>query len=650
MASDTPQATHTRPIPHTKSPTPAPDNLPQTATITQPHTPTDANTRPFKHLPYNHRTKTMPTITIDDKACEFEPGQTILQIANANGIDIPQYCYHDGLSIVASCRICLAEVWAPNPRNDNKLEPIPKLLPTCQTTAADGQVVYTASPKAIANQKSVMEYLLINHPLDCPVCDQSGECLLQDYSYEYGRGVSRFEEAKVKQPKKDLGPHVLLYSDRCIMCSRCVRFTREVTGTAELIVQGRGNQEQIDIFPGIALDNELSANVIDLCPVGALLDKDFLFTQRVWYLNTTPSIDGITAQGDNIFIEHNKGNVYRIKPRENPAVNKWWISDEIRYGYKFVHDESRITTPRDRAHNHQRNADWGRAYKETIRLTRDLIQGAAGTTASAGAGAGGGGGLAVMVSPMLSCEDAFLLAQAAKHLDPSAVFAVGPIPFHGQDKPFPGGYTVRAEKAPNARGVRRVLEAVSEHPVLTYEDFLPRLDSMEFQSFICTGNYPSEWVTEELAKAATGKHIILIDTLPNRLTPLAEVLLPAATWVEKSGTFENVDHKLQAFEQAIPTIGLSRSEAQIALDLIAIATGEATPGDVPETSRYYPDAAPGQVPSAMEIATPIGTPYNPANTRQHMAQHTPALECFITDIDQPAQTTKRQSDMALVEF
>ena len=225
----------------------------------------------------------MPTITINDKVCEFEPGQVILQVALDHEIEIPHYCYHPGLSIVANCRICLAEVWAPNPRNDDKLEPIPKLLPTCQSAAGEGQV-YTDSPKAIANQKAVMEYLLINHPVDCPVCDQAGECYLQDYAYQYGRGVSRFHEPKIKQLKKDLGPHVLLYADRCIMCTRCVRFAQEVTGTSELLVQGRGAHEQIDVFPGLALDNELSANVIDICPVGALLDKDFLFQQRVWYL------------------------------------------------------------------------------------------------------------------------------------------------------------------------------------------------------------------------------------------------------------------------------------------------------------------------------------------------------------------------------
>ena len=256
----------------------------------------------------------MAELTINGTKYPFTKGQTILQAALDADVEVPHYCYHPGLSVVANCRICLGEVWAPNPRT-GKLEAFPKLVPTCQQAASEGMVVYTDSPKAVANQKAVMEFLLINHPVDCPVCDQAGECHLQDYSYQYGRGQSRFSEAKIKQPKKDIGPNVLLYSDRCIMCTRCVRFTREVTGTNELMVDGRGSTEQIDIFPGMALNNELSGNVVDLCPVGALLDKDFLFQQRVWFLKKTPSIDGITASGDNISVEHNDGVVYRLKPR-----------------------------------------------------------------------------------------------------------------------------------------------------------------------------------------------------------------------------------------------------------------------------------------------------------------------------------------------
>ncbi|MFG0251966.1 MAG: 2Fe-2S iron-sulfur cluster-binding protein, partial [Phycisphaerales bacterium JB038] len=287
----------------------------------------------------------MPTCKVNGTTCEFQPGDSILKVAWMNGIPVPHYCFHPGLSIPASCRICLVEVWAPNPRKDGKLEAIPKLLPACQTPATDGSAIFTDSPKAIANQRAVMEYLLINHPVDCAVCDQAGECYLQDYSFEYGSGESRFEEEKIKQPKKDVGPNILLYSDRCIMCTRCVRFTREISETSELCVVDRGSGEQIDVFPGLALDNPIASNVIDICPVGALLDKEFLFQQRVWFLKQTPSIDGITASGDNLFIEHNQNKIHRLKPRPNEAANKWWISDEVRYGWDFVHSEDRLRFP-----------------------------------------------------------------------------------------------------------------------------------------------------------------------------------------------------------------------------------------------------------------------------------------------------------------
>src|SRR6195952_291324 len=273
----------------------------------------------------------MPKITVDGKTIDAKQGQMVLQACNDAGVDIPQYCYHPGMSIVASCRICLVEV-----------EGIPKLVPACQTPVRDGMVVYAKSSKAIANQKQVMEYLLINHPLDCPICDQAGECFLQDYSYQYGRSESRFEEDKAKKPKKDVGENIYLYSDRCIMCTRCVRFTREISGTSELYVDGRGHKEEIDIFPGKGVNNKLSGNVVDLCPVGALLDKDFLFKQRVWLLKSTPSISPVDSGGENIYLNHNEGVIHRIKPRFNADVNQWWISDDSRYSYKAVHDEKRL--------------------------------------------------------------------------------------------------------------------------------------------------------------------------------------------------------------------------------------------------------------------------------------------------------------------
>ena len=550
----------------------------------------------------------MPTITINDKVCQYEPGQVILQVALDHEIEIPHYCYHPGLSIVANCRICLAEVWAPNPRNDNKLEPIPKLLPTCQSTAGEGQVVYTDSPKAIANQKAVMEYLLINHPVDCPVCDQAGECYLQDYAYQYGRGVSRFQEPKIKQLKKDLGPHVLLYADRCIMCTRCVRFAQEVTGTSELLVQGRGATEQIDVFPGIALDNELSANVIDICPVGALLDKDFLFQQRVWYLKSTPSIDGLTCSGDNIWIEHNQGKIYRLRPRTNMDVNTWWITDEVRYGWKFVHDENRLTLPAIRGEDPYEQIEAPLAYESAYAKTNELLDAAK--------------HIAVMISPMLTCEDAYLLARYALEHDAEVTLSIGPVPRHGKDKTFPGGFTMYAEKAPNARGVRRVLEKFSAN-VLDYEAFLGRLRSNKgIDTLLITGNYDSDWVTADFIKALENRAdraVILIDTLPTALIDRAAVVIPGATWAEKAGTFENVNNRLQAFDRAIKPIDYCKSEAQIALDLEADRTGE-------------------------EPAV-----YDAKQTRRTMAD-VHALGEFVNDVHLPPEAQTVESDMEIVEL
>ncbi|MCW5755203.1 MAG: (2Fe-2S)-binding protein [Phycisphaeraceae bacterium] len=596
----------------------------------------------------------MPSITINGKVCEFTPGQMILQVANANGIEIPQYCYHDGLSIVASCRICLGEIWAPDARQGGKLAPFMggKLMPTCQTAAADGMVVHTDSPKSVANQKAVMEYLLINHPLDCPVCDQAGECFLQDYSYQYGRGVSRFEETKVKNPKKDLGPHVYLYADRCIMCTRCVRFTREVSGTGELMVTGRGNKEEIDVFPGVAIDNELSANVIDLCPVGALLDKDFLFAQRVWFLKSTPSIDGITSSGDNIFIEHNEGKIYRIKPRPNPGINKWWITDEVRYGWKHVHSADRLHACMRREFGALRDCEYESAYADVghaFAQTREA-----------------GRRVMAVISPMLSCEDAFLLARVARAADPHAVLAVGPVPTVGSDRVYPPtrsaddplAFVSRAEKAPNARGVRRVLEAFGGE-VISFGDFAARLGRRDIGTLLLTGNYPTAWATDDVlaaihaarATVENGRRtfVVLVDTLHSALVDAADVVLPGATWVEKSGTFENASNLLQAFEQAIPPTEGARQEGQIALDLL-VRLGEVEP-NVQNLHMYQiVDEGPGQVPAAREVHLQRTRLFNAAEVRRDMAAKFPALACFVHDVAFPPAHAERAPDVEVVEL
>lgn len=557
----------------------------------------------------------MPRITINGKEVEFTKGQTILQAALDNDLAIPYYCYHPGLTIVANCRICLGEVWAPNPKT-GALEPGPKLVPTCQTPCGEGQVVYTDSPKAIANQKAVMEYLLINHPVDCSVCDQAGECLLQDFSYQYGRSQARFAEQKIKQPKKDVGEHVLLYSDRCIMCTRCVRFTREVTGTGELMVDGRGAKEQIDVFPGMPLNNELSANVVDICPVGALLDKDFLFQQRVWFLTKTASIDGITASGDNISIEHNKGMVYRIKPRTNMDVNKWWITDEVRYGWKHIHSDQRLTLPAIKGEEPFDVTEAPLAYEAAYATVNQRLAKAR--------------KIALMVSPMLSCEDAYLLgsfvggAKSSTTADlrqaAEVILAVGPVPHHGEDKTFPGGFKLYAEKAPNARGVRRILTKLSNN-VLEFGAFVAGLaKDQSIDAVVLTGNYPSDWVTSELLNAinaVNGRFVVLIDTLRTKLADRADVIIPAATWAEKAGVFESATNRLQSFQRAIEPIDYCKSESQIGLDLIA----------------------------AREDDTPIT--FNAEAVRREMAEKLGLVE-LVRDVQHPPVAEAVEPDMQLV--
>ncbi len=470
----------------------------------------------------------MPRITVDGKSIEAKQGQMILQATNEAGFPIPQYCYHPGLSIVASCRICLVEV-----------EGIPKLVPACQTPIRDGMVVRSNSTKAIANQKSVMEYLLVNHPLDCPVCDQAGECLLQDYSYEYGRSQSRFEEDKEKKPKKDIGLNVLLYNDRCIMCTRCVRFTREVSGQSELFVDGRGSKEEIEIFPGKPLDNKLSGNVVDLCPVGALLDKDFLFQQRVWLLKSVPSISPADAGGENIYVQYNEGTVYRIKPRYNAEVNTWWISDDTRYSYKVLRDPKRL------------RSSMKLQYGTPVEVTALTAIQHADTELKRLVVDGGPGSLYGLFSPMMTCEEAFLLGTYLRSLDPQATLALGPVPTTGENETFKHymsgkvNFTIQAEKVPNKKGIERVLQMLGGN--------IASLDELSGKTNLkagwIVGGYLSNWVTDSLKLPKSFK--VVQDILPNKLTNSADVLIPAAAWAEKDGTWENHTGKLQAFAGAV---------------------------------------------------------------------------------------------------
>ena len=489
----------------------------------------------------------MPKITVDGTPIDAKPGQMILQACNEAGVEIPQYCYHPGLSIVASCRICLVEV-----------EGVPKLVPACQTPIRDGMVVHAKSSKSIANQKQVMEYLLINHPLDCPVCDQAGECYLQDYSYQYGRSQSRFEEDKQKNPKKDVGDSIMLYSDRCIMCTRCVRFTREVAGTSELFVEGRGHKEEIAIFPGRPVNNKIAGNVVDLCPVGALLDKDFLFKQRVWLLKESPSISPVDAGGENIYLHHNDGVIYRVKPRYNADVNGWWISDDTRYSYKAVQDPARLRGPRKLQYGAPAELTYARAIEEA----------AAGLKAVATAA--GEGSLFAMLSPMMACEEAYLLGKYIRSLDPQAVLVLGPVPRAEADDVFKHNvsgketFRIQAEKVPNAAGINRVIEVLGG-PRASFDELgaNPTDAIKKLKGGWVVGGYLSKWLPASLPAVLRSGFRVVQDILPSALTDSADVLLPSAAWAEKDGCWENFAGKVQPFVAAVQPPEGTRREGDV---------------------------------------------------------------------------------------
>jgi NADH-quinone oxidoreductase subunit G len=349
----------------------------------------------------------MAHITIDGRQIECEEKVSVLQAALQAGWDVPHYCYHPGLSVVASCRLCLMEMKMPHPKS-KQLDWAPRLFPSCQTPVRDGLEVRFDSELVRDNQRHCMEYFLINHPLDCPVCDQAGECYLQDYSLKFGESSSRMVEAKNKNPKKDIGSRTLLYQDRCVMCSRCVRFCDEVAGTGELAIVNRGSRAEIDVFPGAPLENELQGNVVDICPVGSLLDKDFLMRQRVWHLKSADSICPGCSQGCAIQVDHNDGRVWRLKPRYNPGVNDWWMCDAGRFGWKYAHDPKRIRHLTVRRGAEMRPAEWS----ELPEIARFRFEQVVAERGAASVGA--------LLSPFLSCEEAWLLAKFIRDVAPDA--------------------------------------------------------------------------------------------------------------------------------------------------------------------------------------------------------------------------------------
>ena len=300
----------------------------------------------------------MPSFELDGKTVEFEPGEKILSAAMRAGIQIPHYCYHPGMSVVATCRMCMVDVI-----DMGNGRPAPKLQTSCSMDAVEGMKVETMNEKVKDAKELVMEYLLINHPLDCPICDQSGECVLQDYSFEFGSGKSEMEYSKRVYGWRDIGTFVALERNRCIHCTRCDRFTREITGTNEFGMFNRGHELTVDTYSDRPMTNQFQGNMADICPVGAITEKEFRFKRRVWKLKKTPSICVGCSTGCNVTIEYDKNEVFRLKPRDNPDVNRWWMCDQGRLTYKDLNiRENRIAYPLGKTAEGFQEISWENAF------------------------------------------------------------------------------------------------------------------------------------------------------------------------------------------------------------------------------------------------------------------------------------------------
>src|SRR5688572_16152011 len=362
----------------------------------------------------------MPTVIVDNQEIAISEKERLngIQVAARAGVEIPHYCWHAGLSVVASCRMCLVEAGKKDDKT-GKIAMQPRLVPACQTPATDGTIFVTNSEKVKSARAMVEEDLLLRHPVDCPICDKAGECTLQDYHFEYGQNERRADIKPFTGRRRSLGDTVTLFVDRCVMCTRCVRFTREISGTSELMVINRGSHEEIDVFPGYPLDNKLSGNVVDLCPVGALGDKDFLYKQRVWFMKKHEGVCASCSTGCSVWIEENQDTVFRLKPRENPLVNQWWMCDEGRYNYAYIHAPGRQLEPRRREGGSYVNIEWPHVPGDVETRLRGVLSGE------------NGGRLAAIISPYQTVEEAYLLCKLARQLDPNALVAMGPVPVVG---------------------------------------------------------------------------------------------------------------------------------------------------------------------------------------------------------------------------
>jgi NADH-quinone oxidoreductase subunit G len=514
------------------------------------------------------------TLRVNGKDHFIEPKKyrSLIEALRDLGYDIPHFCYHPGLQPDGNCRMCYVNVidvmtgkpiMAPN-LSKQPFEMYPKPVISCREPLNPrGMVVETETPAVIEARKWVMEFLLINHPLDCPVCDKAGECMLQDNSFGHGKADSRFEERKNEKPPKDLGPTIKLWTDRCITCTRCTRFLDEVSGTNELYVVQRGDRSEIDIAPGHPVDNPLMGNIVDICPVGALIDKDLMYSYRAWYLQRTDSICPACSAGCNIQVQAQKEFVRRLVPRENRGVNGWWMCDRGRKDFGYIHAENRLRTARVDG-------------KET-----PIVQAAEGAGKRLRAAAQQDAqGVALLASAWLTLEELYLVKQLAAALGTTQVgLLVEP---DGQERKFPK-FKIEADRNPNRVGAKMVLGDGIEAATAR---ILEKAHAGQLLAVYVIASMPHFEPTVALLDALNKVPLWVVQDLQDGpLSEKAQIVLPGSSFAEKDGVFVNGQHRAQVVRRAVDPLAQGHDDL-ILLQRVARAAGvEVAAGSTREIFR-----------------------------------------------------------------
>lgn len=491
----------------------------------------------------------MATLIIDGKTLEFSKGESVIQAATRHDIEIPHYCWHPRLSVAANCRMCLVEV-----------EKAPKLVPACQTECREGMTVHTANPRVRAAQRSVSEFLLINHPIDCPICDQAGECKLQDYYMKYQLAPSRMRERKVhKQKLTQLGPNVMYNAERCIVCTRCVRFMEEIPKERQLGVVGRGDHSVIGTAPGQPLDSAYSLNTVDVCPVGALTSTRFRFKQRVWNLRRSPSLCPGCAKGCNVQVDQRSQQVYRLLPRENEAVNKSWLCDEGRLTYNRA-NEDRLTTalvwarppaPGDVNANPSEEIDATYEVTPDVALARALTQLRTGDAT---------GTATVLLSMHATNEEAFVWGRLARDALGAKEIALCGYPDGDADQ-----LLRHADKNPNRAGILKVMQGLGLK-VLDIATLERHIRSRHITRLVAVG-HESDALDGLVEAARSLDALVHVTFARSPLCAVADATLPGTSWVEAEGTWLSGEARMQTLHPAFPPAYVSRPMVLWAQDL-----------------------------------------------------------------------------------